>query len=341
MGEAVADGDGLYAEIGAFMKRHGLAPTPANYALIYQVMSETDGEAAAAVREATADGVRLTQKEADRIAAETGVETLDEAQPSDFSVIPFEDARRQISAFEQMVDRQREETRDYGRDLETSASRLAAEAGSLADLVRLTGHMISRTRAAERQLELAQDEAQGLRERLAVVQEEALRDPLTGLANRRAFETRLAGLQAAGRPFSLAICDIDHFKAVNDTHGHGVGDRVMKTIGAALETACRGHMTARLGGDEFVILFADCDPAEAARIIDGARDALTARRFRVRETDTPIGRMSFSAGIAGAGGATDEPHLKRADTLLYAAKEGGRGRTRYEGQPEEDGRFAA
>src|SRR3546814_11717130 len=92
--------------------------------------------------------------------------------------------------------------------------------------------MIERTRAAEGRLEAATGEAKTLRARLASAEEEARRDPLTGLPNRRAFGDRYAALSDEGTPFAVALCDIDRFKHINDSHGHAVGDRVLQTVAA-------------------------------------------------------------------------------------------------------------
>ena len=199
--------------------------------------------------------------------------------------------------------------------------------------------MIERTKAAERQLTAARDEAQALRVQLAEAGEEARRDTLTSLPNRRAFEERLADLEREGVPVSIAICDIDHFKRVNDTYGHGVGDRVLRLVADILDQHCGEHMVARLGGEEFVVLFEGLAPPKRARHLDAARAYLATKQFKVRETDEPLGKISFSAGIASG---TDA--LGRADALLYEAKNGGRNQVRCErpsAQPGEQQRDIA
>jgi diguanylate cyclase len=241
------------------------------------------------------------------------------------------DASHSVEQFAEIVEASRAAAQSYRDDLQAGADRLEAGEESLAALVTITREMAKRTKAAEQQLTDARDEAQVLRAKLAEVGEEARSDPLTRLPNRRAFEERLAELEQEGRPVAVAICDIDRFKRINDTYGHGVGDRVIRTVADTLSASCAGHMVARLGGEEFVVLFEETAAADAARIIDSARESLGARHFKVRETDAPIGQVTFSAGIACGRSGQSEPGLQRADALLYKAKNAGRNQVCFEG----------
>jgi diguanylate cyclase len=312
----------MFDAVGAFLFQHRLAPTPANYMLAHMLVTRSSPAAVHAVEAATNDGVRLTQEEANRILSEAGGQTP--AAVQDEMLIA---ARIQMEEFARLVDSTRKEAETYGRDLEGTAELIAKAAGSAAsaDLIRITGAMIERTRLAEAQLAETTREAQALRMKLASAKEEALSDWLTGLPNRRAFEDRYRELIEAGTPVSLAICDVDHFKTINDSHGHAVGDRVLSAVAHSLQRHCEGHMVARLGGEEFVILFEQVDAAKAGQIVDSAREDLAAKRFRARDTDAPIGSVTFSAGVvAGARGESQEHILKRADTMMYRAKQNGR-----------------
>jgi diguanylate cyclase len=314
----------LFDAIGAFIFQHRLAPTPANYMLAHMLVTKSSPAAVNAIESATNDGIRLTQEEANRILSEAGGQTPSQIQDEMLSA-----ARIQMEEFARLVDETRREAETYGRDLEGSAaliSKVPSSTGS-AELIRITGAMIERTRVAEAQLAETTREAQALRMKLASAKEEALSDWLTGLPNRRAFEDRYQELSEAGTAACLAICDVDHFKSINDSHGHAVGDRVLSAVAHSLQRHCGGHMVARLGGEEFVILFEGIDAGEAARIVDNAREELAAKRFRARDTDAPIGSVTFSAGlVAGSIGESQERILKRADTMMYRAKQNGRNR---------------
>ncbi len=315
----------IYDAIGTFLFDHRLEPTPANYMLVHTLVTGSNASAIAAIEDATSDGLRLTQMEANRILGSAGIEI---GAPS-IGPETIDHARRQVDDFTDIVEATQAEVRTYSGDLETGAAQLEALDGpdSLGDLVRITGAMIERTREAEKRLENATIEARALRERLASAEEEARRDALTALPNRRAFEDRYAALVDAGVPVSVALCDVDHFKLINDSHGHGVGDRVLKMVASVLDANCPGHMVARYGGEEFAVVFAAVGAAAASRIIGEAREAVANRYFKVRETDAPLGAITFSAGVVAAGKDEDvESVMKRADALLYKAKDRGRNR---------------
>jgi diguanylate cyclase len=324
------DSGPLFHRIGAFLAEHGLWPSPDNYALAYALVADEESPAAVAVKAATSDGVRLTQREADRIKSEVGVE-ITTAPPAGVDSALLADAAERVEQFAAIVESSREAAQSYGADLQAGADRLEAGEESIAAMVAITRAMAQRTKAAEEQLTDARDEAQILRAKLAEAGEEARSDPLTRLPNRRAFEERLAELESEGRQVAVAICDIDRFKRINDTYGHGVGDRVIRTVADTLSASCNGHMVARLGGEEFVVLFEETAPAEAARFIDAAREILGSRQFKVRETDAPLGQVTFSAGIACGRPGRSEPGLQRADALLYKAKNAGRNQVCFEG----------
>ena len=137
-----------------------------------------------------------------------------------------------------------------------------------------------------------------------------------------------AAALAAGDALSIAFCDIDHFKVVNDTHGHDTGDRVLKFVSTLLSgvSGDRCHV-ARHGGEEFVMLFRGKTAAEACEVVDAAREDLSTRSLVNRANGQRMERVTFSAGIANVF-AYDDPRdaLKAADRALYLAKEHGRNR---------------
>jgi len=168
---------------------------------------------------------------------------------------------------------------------------------------------------------LAHDRLAERMERLATI------DELTGALVRRAFiarvETLLVAARAGKRKLSLAILDIDHFKAVNDQHGHAAGDHTLAHFVSLLSQGTRRtDVIGRLGGEEFAILFVSTGKADAARLVDQLRTSVTA-------SPAPAGSgaiaCSFSAGVDEFGdGDTLAAVLARADAALYAAKATGR-----------------
>ncbi len=164
---------------------------------------------------------------------------------------------------------------------------------------------------------------------MARIQELATRDELTQLFNRRHMQGLLDAEQArcsrTGRPFSIAVLDIDHFKRVNDTHGHGAGDQALKSVAAILTAGMRElDVVARWGGEEFLLLFPDTDCDTASVVL---RRVLRDLGGAVVWVTTPQLRVTFSAGVAQleAGEDTDRT-IERADAALYEAKRAGRNR---------------
>ncbi len=151
---------------------------------------------------------------------------------------------------------------------------------------------------------------------------QASTDGLTGLVNRRTLETQLRGLSKAQRPFALAIADLDHFKQLNDTHGHEAGDRALRVFAKIAQDVLReGDVIARWGGEEFVIAAPDIDRHQAVHLLERIRQHLA-------ESHTG-GHPAFTASF-GVTDSTCMPTLEQlmrlADASLYAAKAGGRDR---------------
>jgi len=158
-------------------------------------------------------------------------------------------------------------------------------------------------------------------------------DPLTGLLNRRALLRRVAG--EAGGAAALIILDIDHFKRINDVHGHPAGDEVLRSFGEILALSARAPLlAARLGGEEFAILLPGTSLVSAAMLADGVRARLAKRRFAG-------GAGGFGATVsAGVAYAPDgivefDALLQEADRALYAAKSDGRDRVAVRSGDEE------
>lgn len=160
------------------------------------------------------------------------------------------------------------------------------------------------------------------------LREQAIRDPLTGLHNRRhleaAFDRELARARRGGRPLSVVLGDIDHFKRVNDTHGHAAGDDVLKAFAALLVRHTRSSDVAcRYGGEEFLALLPEMGLESAVARAEKLR--LAVQTEPIRWADTAI-RVTASFGVATfpEHGATAEALIGAADSALYAAKASGR-----------------
>jgi len=162
--------------------------------------------------------------------------------------------------------------------------------------------------------------------------EMAITDALTGLHNRRYMETHLGTLveQAAqrGKPLAALVLDIDHFKSINDTHGHDAGDDVLREFALRIRRSIRNiDLACRFGGEEFVVVMPDTDMAVAAAVAERLRRRVAGEPFPIQRGTTLL-NVTLSIGIAALGGAEDTAAamLKRADQALYRAKRDGRNR---------------
>jgi two-component system cell cycle response regulator len=163
----------------------------------------------------------------------------------------------------------------------------------------------------------------------------AITDDLTGLYNRRYFDRHLSVMlgkaQNLDRDMALMILDIDHFKLVNDTHGHGIGDAVLREFSSRLKRSIRGvDLACRFGGEEFVVLMPDTDFHQADLIAERVRQAIGDRPF-----DVGAGRpvtVTVSIGVALNEALSDTPDslIRRADVALYRAKHEGRNRVIFD-----------
>ena len=161
--------------------------------------------------------------------------------------------------------------------------------------------------------------------------EMAFYDPLTGLNNRRFLDRRLPAMielaRQRGAPLTMMILDIDHFKRINDTFGHDVGDLVLKGFAAELQQIVRGgDLVCRLGGEEFVVAMPGLDASHAARMAERARRSIENRAFPVGDAAGPVS-ITVSIGLADVRGEQDSADLyRRADRALYLSKSAGRNR---------------
>lgn len=318
----------LLAEIGQFVARHNLAVTPQNLATICGALSGSQPELAAlvAARETAGDPIdqrwldtlqRFDPEGHSRIAA---LETLSDK---------LEDA---LMRFAQAARAAQSETSDHRGAIGVQIEALAAPEG-LEQVLDLSRAMLARLEMVEAAMARSEAETEQLRANLAKARIEADVDHLTRLPNRRAFERRLvsAALEAQrrGEPLSLAFCDVDHFKQINDRHGHAAGDRVLCALAATLaEGAGQACFVARHGGEEFVLLFHGLAKEAARGRLDAVRRAQAARGLINRDTGEPFGKITFSAGIAEVTENADDIRsaLARADAALYRAKQLGRNR---------------
>jgi diguanylate cyclase (GGDEF)-like protein/PAS domain S-box-containing protein len=216
---------------------------------------------------------------------------------------------------------------------EITASRMSSDTGEFLGVLGITRDISARREAQQALVQVNQE----LRLRLAEIEalqgqlrEQAIRDPVSGLYNRRFLDESLARevarAERTGAPLSLAMLDLDHFKLANDFYGHVVGDDVIQTLASRLLTTTRrGDIVCRYGGEEFVVIMPDATLDELAARVDQWRSEFADTLVSARAPDL---RVTFSAGVAScpAHGRSAEELMAAADRALYAAKRAGRNR---------------
>jgi diguanylate cyclase len=320
----------LIEQLFDFLARTGLDPVPDHYELAWYYLT-----CASATQRMMIESHML---EHGCIEPHHACELLDKIRTAiserELRVM-VEDARQNMTDAAALTDQSGRQAAEYGDALGESVKLLSVGDGgteALSKLQALTAQMIERTAVAEAQLKARSKAISQLKSRLAQSQKQALSDPLTNLPNRRAFEICLKNaidhVAIASYPLSVAFCDIDFFKRINDTHGHATGDRVIHHVGDILHrTASASVHVARHGGEEFALVFEKKTASEAAEILDKVRATLSAKHMVAKDTLRPIGEVTLSAGIAQMqSGESSTAMLARADHALYEAKNGGRDR---------------
>jgi diguanylate cyclase (GGDEF)-like protein/PAS domain S-box-containing protein len=173
----------------------------------------------------------------------------------------------------------------------------------------------------------------------ARLEQQALTDPLTGLGNRRYLENQaameIARAERSATPLTLIAIDLDHFKRINDTYGHDVGDLVLQAFANTARRVLRdGDVLCRMGGEEFAVLLPSTTREEALQIAERLREAVATTPARVGLDSTEDGTLSYSASLGvslvKAGETSLKAAIKRADQGLYSAKQAGRNRAHWE-----------
>ena len=317
-------------EIGRFLDSHGLDLTTTSLTVAWTYLSRSDEDLVLALDRRIKSGRMVTLEWLGDIIerrdlSDEAAELRDLMQRLETSVEEFGKSTGEAHAA----------TSDYHSALSGHIGELeqvAKASAVITEIAQIGKAMLRRTHEVERQMLRSSAQTRALKRRLDEARRCSEEDHLTGLPNRRAFEAvfeseyRAAG--EAGEQLCVVFCDIDHFKRINDDHGHEAGDRVLRLVADMLAQVSdhRCHV-ARHGGEEFVVLLRGQSPQQALDRLDKVRSELAQRRLVNRATDTPFGQVTFSAGVAEVFDYADpRSALQAADAALYRAKQEGRNR---------------
>jgi diguanylate cyclase len=225
---------------------------------------------------------------------------------------------------------------DYGDRLSAASGKLVGHQ-TPDDLRKLVGGLMSatkameeRTRSLEGELQTSSQQVNELKSQLDNVRKESLTDPLTCIANRKAFDKNLqaavADARANGEHLSLFMCDIDNFKRFNDRWGHQTGDQVLRLVAQCLSENTKGRDTAaRYGGEEFTVIVRGTCLSDAVKLAEQIRANVEGKKLIKKSTCEVLGSITVSIDVAEfVEGETAASLIQRADACLYSAKHAGR-----------------
>ncbi len=314
----------LMGEIADFVISCRLSVTTRNLVIAHAAFSGEDPALAREIGQRRLAGETVTQDWLDAQISPT-----DEQSVIRTLIGQLEDS---LDRFAHTTHQARQTTAQSNAALKDTVDRARATPAGLSaeDVLALAQDILEHTHKLETAIRTSEHEARHLREKLSRAQRDAEVDHLTGLPNRRAFEAAFdreyREAQVEIDNLCVAFIDIDHFKLVNDNHGHETGDRVIQAVAETLDklSSNKCHVS-RHGGEEFVLLFRGLSKAQAREKLDAVRENFAQRRFVNRKTDDPIGQITFSGGVADVFAyPTPRDALRAADEALYLAKEQGR-----------------
>jgi diguanylate cyclase len=321
----------------AEMNQHEAPFTPITYAVCYEHLAGINPRLSEAFAQAKAASPHLASDTMARLYRDFVAPADDEA--AEIARSEFQRVMREIAA---SAARTGESARAYGSKLE-GLSRALEDSEGNGDTAALTPHlsevagdttrMQSVVAALAKSVSDSEREVERLREALERTRIEASTDPLSKLLNRAGFDKAMREVLCTPAPHGMAHClaifDIDHFKRVNDTYGHPVGDTVIETVGQVLGRVASGpnQFAARIGGEEFAVLMRATTVAQALHVAQAVRALVATMKIKKRGTQEVIASVTISAGIAARDPGDDAASLiAAADAALYRAKEAGRDR---------------
>ena len=231
-----------------------------------------------------------------------------------------------------------DKTNEYGTELLGVSNEISQEVpieklqNIVSKLIGSTSDIQNHNQFLQNKLEKSQKEVDSLKQNVEHLRIEATTDNLTGIANRKLFEATLLKDMAQsveeGKPLSLLMIDIDHFKKFNDTHGHLVGDQVIRLVAQTLSKYTPNNgLPSRYGGEEFTIVLPELTILEAQKIANDIRLSMASKLIQNRKTGDSLGKITISIGATSFKfGESMVDFIERADEALYAAKNTGRNR---------------
>lgn len=317
------------------MESHKVWPTPLNFELWLHYVGNPEGPLGKAIDKLLSEGEAITEAVSESLAAEY----LPKARLNEEIRDAGDKLNQQLQNISAAIQTAQKSTDAYGKALAGASQELSDQDLQAPVVARLVQGLATATRKVQREnaslekrLNASTQEVERLREHLEQVRREAMTDALTTLANRKALDDGLARAcaeaEAGGRPLTLAVIDIDHFKRFNDTWGHQTGDQVIRYVASVIARVGEPpRLAARFGGEEFAVIFPSETMAALVPELDAVRREIGSRTLKRRSTNEDLGAVTVSIGVAEyQAGEGAMAFLERADAALYASKRAGRDR---------------
>lgn len=315
------------------LKKHKLPATPLFYALFYIYVSGKNVNLNEKIDAFLANG-ELTQEDAAtlfiRFFFRCGDEILDNLRNEVLDIVSeVIGSMVDMAGKSSLTNKQLEKHIDALTKGNTSRDVLSV----VSSIIHETRYFIKESKQLETDLVTSSKELKHYKSELVNARIEAITDALTGLYNRRGFDERLKKLlndrRRSGTSFSIIMTDLDHFKDVNDNHGHLIGDKVLQAFAKLLTSNTREtDFVARYGGEEFILLLPNTSLDNAYMVAENIRKAIEKLRVKQAKTGTVIGSITASFGVATHRfDETANDILDRCDQAMYRAKNSGRNKT--------------
>lgn len=316
----------------AQMAEHGIPPEPMYFAIWYAYASGENPDLGTAIEAIKREGAAFTAARLDSLHQQFF--------GRDARGVALEEASHRIEVAVNKVMGTVGAARDgaarYGSTLQSYSGRLSKGlsleemANVVEGLAAETEKIVDQHQQMDAELARSAQEITKLRQDIQDIEQEAMTDPLTGIANRKRFETCLTEwaekADDSGHPLSLLLIDIDFFKKFNDNYGHNIGDMVLRLVAGALVESIKGRdLAARYGGEEFAIVLPQTAVDDAVTVANHIRVAVGSKRIVVKSTGAQLGTVTLSIGVAEyQADETLTDFIDRTDKALYAAKRNGR-----------------
>jgi diguanylate cyclase len=317
----------------AQMGRHDAAFNPITFAVWYEYVAGINAPLNAAIDRQVNDSTPIDDAAVAQLHA-AHIAPADEAAVGRIGA----EMERLMAGLAQSAEQTGTQAGAFGQQLSGLSAALGSQDAEqmkpwLTEVAASTADMQTSVETLQQRVAMGEGEIRRLRQDLDRACTEALRDPLTGILNRKGFDQQLGALLSAAPPGGsghfLVMLDIDHFKNVNDTHGHVMGDRVIQGVAEILRStvANPAHSVTRYGGEEFAILLPGASRDECVQIAEAVRHRTKAMKIRNRKTQEVLLSVTISGGMAELQEGDDATALiARADAALYQSKNQGRDR---------------